>query len=56
MYKRQTLRVAGLADVDVKPEGGVAAAPAPERPSATAAAPQGLLLAAEVDSPRAGRP
>jgi uncharacterized protein (TIGR02302 family) len=38
-----TLRVAGLADVDVKPEGGVAAAPAPERPSATAAAPQGPL-------------
>ncbi len=34
-----TLRVAGLADVAVKPEGGVAEAPAPERPAnATAAA------------------
>jgi uncharacterized protein (TIGR02302 family) len=34
-----TLRVAGLADVAVKPEGGVAAAPAPERAEGAAAAP-----------------
>lgn len=33
-----TLRVAGLADVAVKPEGGVAEAPAPERPANAAAA------------------